>query len=131
VGETQGPGYDLYAAARLRPNDTNVGRLIDFASKHRDSDHLSWIIQALGEMNRVDRLYDVLQSWPLERDLKQGSYVFFRPWLAKARRDPRFMIVAKRVGLVDYWQQSGKWPDFCGDSQLPYDCKKEAAKLSA
>jgi tetratricopeptide (TPR) repeat protein len=131
VGETQGPGYDLYAAARLRPNDTNVARLIDFASKHRDSDHLSWIIQALGEMNRVDRLYDVLQSWPLERDLKQGSYVFFRPWLAKARRDPRFMIVAKRVGLVDYWQQSGKWPDFCGDSQLPYDCKKEAAKLSA
>jgi hypothetical protein len=39
------------------------------------------------------------------------------------------MQVAKRIGLVDYWRSSGKWPDFCQDPSVPYDCKAEAAKL--
>lgn len=43
--------------------------------------------------------------------------------------DPRFMTVAKRLRLVDYWRTSGKWPDFCFGPGLPYDCEKEAAKL--
>ena len=34
-----------------------------------------------------------------------------------------------RIGLVDYWRTTGKWPDFCSDPSLPYDCKAEAAKL--
>jgi hypothetical protein len=41
------------------------------------------------------------------------------------------LALAKRVGLVDYWQKSGRWPDFCADAELKYDCKKEAAKLNA
>jgi hypothetical protein len=40
------------------------------------------------------------------------------------------MTIAKRVGLVDYWRSSGRWPDFCSDPGLKYDCKAEAAKLS-
>ena len=50
--------------------------------------------------------------------------------MKKFRSDPRFMQVAKRAGLVAYWQQSGKWPDFCSEADLPYNCKAEAAKLS-
>jgi hypothetical protein len=33
--------------------------------------------------------------------------------------------------LLDYWRASGKWPDFCFEPDLPYDCKAEAAKLAA
>ena len=39
------------------------------------------------------------------------------------------MRLAKRAGLVDYWEKSGKWPDFCSETDQPYDCKAEAAKL--
>jgi hypothetical protein len=39
------------------------------------------------------------------------------------------MRVAQRLGLITYWQQSGRWPDYCFEPGLPYDCKKEAAKL--
>jgi len=56
---------------------------------------------------------------------------FFRPTLATFRKDPRFMQIAARIGLVDYWRESGKWPDFCFEPYLPYDCEKEAAKLKA
>ena len=63
-------------------------------------------------------------------DISSFGGVVFRPALHKFRQDPRFMAVAKRMGLVDYWTKSGNWPDFCfKDPDQPYDCKKEAAKL--
>ena len=46
------------------------------------------------------------------------------------RQDPRFMPLVKRLGLVDYWMQSGHWPDFCAEPDLPYDCKAVAKGLS-
>jgi hypothetical protein len=45
------------------------------------------------------------------------------------RRDPRFMQLAVRYRLVDYWRSSGKWPDFCSDPGLPYNCRTEASRL--
>jgi tetratricopeptide (TPR) repeat protein len=130
-GEYHGPGPELYVAARKSPTDSNVARFMDFLNKNRaNGDRLSFGIQALGEMNRVDELYDVLAASPVEFALKGNTYVLFRPWLAGARSDPRFMTVAKRTGLVDYWRSSGRWPDFCSDPGLKYDCKAEAAKLS-
>lgn len=44
------------------------------------------------------------------------------------RRDPRFMRLAKQAGLIDYWRQTGHWPDFCAEPDLPYDCRTEAAR---
>jgi TolB-like protein len=55
----------------------------------------------------------------------------FAPFTASLRRDPRFIELAARLGLVDYWKSSGHWPDFCSDPGLPYDCKTEAAKYPA
>jgi len=43
-------------------------------------------------------------------------------------RDPRFIELAMRIGLVDYRQSSGHWPDFCADPKLPYDCRAEARR---
>ncbi|HEX4095424.1 MAG TPA: hypothetical protein VHX64_01785, partial [Caulobacteraceae bacterium] len=54
--------------------------------------------------------------------------LLFSPELATLRRDPRFMTIAARMGLASYWLQSGKWPDFCAQPGLPYDCKAMAAK---
>jgi hypothetical protein len=86
-------------------------------------------VQALGEMNRVDDVFRLIASAP--RGTLKDPYVLFRPWLAEARRDPRFMTVAKSLGLLEYWKTSGHWPDFCSDPGLKYDCKKEAARLGA
>ena len=64
---------------------------------------------------------------PLPQD---NTYVYFTPWVRPFRADPRFMHVARGLGLTDYWSKSGKWPDFCFEPGLPYDCKAEAAKLT-
>lgn len=67
-------------------------------------------------------------------DPRQGLTItrkfLFRSSAARMRRDPRFMPLAAKIGLVDYWEKSGKWPDFCAEPGLPYDCR-EAAKATA
>ena len=88
-------------------------------------------LQALGQLNRPNEFYEIVgQFRPLHyQALARNSYVLFRPWMAGIRRDRRFMLLANRLGLVRYWRTSGKWPDFCADPQLTYNCKAEATKL--
>jgi hypothetical protein len=90
---------------------------------------VSFTLQALGELKRVDDFFAYAEEVGAENLLGFDSYILFRPWVAPARRDPRFIRLAKGIGLVDYWQKSGIWPDFCREPDLPYDCKEEAAKL--
>lgn len=33
---------------------------------------------------------------------------------------------AAKFGLADYWLEADKWPDFCREKDLPFDCKKKA-----
>jgi tetratricopeptide (TPR) repeat protein len=125
-----GPGVELYIAARKNPDDANVAAVFNYLTKSGlNSGRLSMGVQALGEMNRVDDVFRLIASAP--RGTLKDPYVLFRPWLAEARRDPRFMTVAKSLGLLEYWKTSGHWPDFCSDPGLKYDCKKEAARLGA
>ncbi len=55
--------------------------------------------------------------------------ILFYPTTEAMRRDPRFMPFAAKLGLVSYWRATGKWPDFCAEPSLPYDCR-EAAKAA-
>ncbi len=50
----------------------------------------------------------------------------FLPAMAPFRDDPRFWPVALRSGLIDYWQTTQQWPDFCR-GQLDA-CKAHAAQ---
>jgi hypothetical protein len=59
------------------------------------------------------------------------SAFLFYPLTAPLRRDRRFMQLAARIGLVDYWRSTGKWPDFCSDPALPYNCQTEAKALAS
>jgi TolB-like protein len=57
-----------------------------------------------------------------------SAFLFFT-LTAPLRKDPRFMQLAVRIGLVDYWRSSGHWPDFCADPGLPYNCRAEANRI--
>jgi TolB-like protein/class 3 adenylate cyclase len=53
--------------------------------------------------------------------------LMFQASMPELRNDPRFARLCARLGLVEFWIGSGKWPD-CAD-ELPYDFRAECAKV--
>lgn len=118
-----------FLAARIAPTPANVDAAIEAQyARFRQDQGIGGLLQALGTFNRVDEAYRILAPGEAVEGLMAGTEILFRPALRGFRADPRFMLLAERLGLSDYWRQSGQWPDFCADPQLPYDCKAEAAK---
>ena len=87
-------------------------------------------INTLGIFHRERELLQVMADMSLEDAIRYRS-LLFRSNTVGFWRDPSSLQYAKRVGLLQYWRSSTKWPDFCSDRTLPYDCKKEAARLLA
>ena len=92
---------------------------------------ISLLAQALVELDREEELFPILLNWQRMDIVTWVTEVLFRPKFSDFHKDPRFMQVAKRLGLLDYWRATGKWPDFCSRNDLPYDCQAEAARLAS
>jgi tetratricopeptide (TPR) repeat protein len=54
--------------------------------------------------------------------------LFFQHGMPELRNDPRFPQLCARLGLVEFWRTTGKWPD-CKD-ELPYDLEAECARAA-
>jgi tetratricopeptide (TPR) repeat protein len=127
-------GRELFLRARAQPTKANTDRFLNFI---RDMygrlgriGVRPAILQEFAAFHREDELYERILD-PRNKDPSPLSAALFRPALKAFRQDPRFMLVAQRTGLLEHWQKSGKWPDFCFEEELPYDCKAEAAKIAA
>lgn len=121
-----------YLEARSDPTPAKVAAALRDARRvySREPYTIFHLAMAYGEFDREKELLDLLLKAPLA-DAIFTADVMHRPMLAEFWHDPRSLLYAKRVGLLQYWQSSGKWPDFCFEPEFPYDCKKEAARLLA
>lgn len=125
------PAQTSFLRARVNSSPANIALAIADARNAYERDGVpSQLIQTLGTFGRKDEAIKVLLS--ANPKVAHGiiSVFFRRPALKEFRRDPRFMIIARRYGLVEYWQATGRWPDFCFEPDLPYDCKQEGTKLA-
>ena len=124
-----GEALDTYLAARANPTPANIEKHVSRwrGRVPRNTGEVGYGIQSLAEFNQTDELIRLLNSAPTEA-LASISYILFRPSFANFQRDARFMAVAGRIGLADYWLSTGEWPDFCRRPNWPYDCKAEAGK---
>ncbi len=52
--------------------------------------------------------------------------LLFHAGMPELRDDPRFVPLCARLGLVEFWLATGRWPD-CVD-EVPYDFKAECEK---
>lgn len=122
---------EAFLEARIEPSEVNVDRAVQTARSVAERyENLGFLMQALGEFGREDQLYDTMQRWTGLRSAGDAR-LLFRPALHQFRKEPRFMRVTAQFSLLDYWRSSGHWPDFCFEPDLPYDCKAEAAKVTA
>lgn len=126
----------MFLEARQNPNPATIEAFMAHVlerlrNMENPSAGIGFATLAFGSFDRKEDLFTTLLTWPKPDDVAIISEVLFRPEFQEERRDPRFLRVAQRAGLLDYWQNSGDWPDFCFESKFPYDCKAEAAKLGA
>jgi hypothetical protein len=119
------PAIPSFAAAVKAKSTSDVGR----ACAARDNDDSERVICMLaraqvGDLDAAyalaDRLYparrgstaaDEERIW-LDNPAPIPTVFITGPGAQALRQDPRFVALAKRLGLLDYWQ-SGRLPDFC------------------
>lgn len=93
--------------------------------------HLSpeWRIRMMAREGDLDGAYREFAARFAGK--RRPAMFLFHPELKAFRADPRFMPLARDLGLVEYWSRSGRWPDFCAEPDLPYDCRRAASSAPA
>lgn len=82
---------------------------------------------ALAYAGEIDAAIEVMT--PIVGHPNYRTHTFWHPPWRNLRRDPRFMDLIKDMELIPYWRETGRWPDFCAEADLPYDCQAEAARV--
>lgn len=134
LGSTVGvpnPGPERFLVARIDPTPHNIDAVVKaYVDRFRkDPADVGSMVASLGFFGRVDPIFVALTNPVAVKSMALHSNTFFRPYMKPVLHHPRFMPLAARIGLVRYWTEADKWPDFCLDSDLPYDCKAKALGL--
>ncbi len=125
------PTEKAFLLARIDPSAGKIGAALEAARPHRPGAYplLSFYLQALATFGRIDEDFAAMDASQSDPFWREGTWVLFRSHMRPLWRDPRFMAFAARLGLINYWARSGRWPDFCADPDLRYDCRAEAQRL--
>ena len=95
----------------------------------------TWVFLWLAEFDLVDEAYALLDRAKLgpsggpKDTLGNNAYhthLLFPAAYTKLRADRRFVKLCARLGLVEYWLSTQKWPD-CAEV-VPYDFRAECEK---
>ncbi len=122
----------LTAAKTGKPADVSKARSLALAAPGGANGATTLAIQMLSAMGLIDDAFAVAQRYtPGGPTTGAISMFLFDPSTAPLRRDPRFMQLVARLGLVNYWRSTGRWPDFCVDPGLPYNCGAVAKALAS
>lgn len=58
----------------------------------------------------------------LDKQQDLQPWFLFAPITRNVRQDPAFVQLANRMGLIRYWRETGKWPDFCTGRTASSEC---------
>jgi TolB-like protein len=129
--------------------------MVSFTQAVRASDGGGWLaaaqrdfvrrgevaIRTLVELHRlgmVEEAFDLIERAPF--DYMRSSegrppngvlspIIMFSAFDApRFREDRRFVRLCAKLGLCDYWIETGHWPDCAAEGVLPYDFKAECAR---
>ena len=61
-------------------------------------------------------------NFALDHHQQVQPMFLFTPIARNIRQDPGFVGLAARMGLIKYWRETGRWPDFCTDPGARSEC---------
>lgn len=108
----------------LAPPARAARRVRECAEMGFPDDHAVMLLSTFGDLDGAFAI--VRRVFDAEGHVYE---IVFAPQAAPMRADLRFMELMRDSGLLQYWRDSGHWPDFCSEPGLPYRCEAEAARL--
>jgi tetratricopeptide (TPR) repeat protein len=128
-----------FIRAKREPTPENVGIWRDALDTH--AERTGWVDVArlvysahLGLVDEAYRLAETARLGPAgaEDDIMgpdgYRTSLLFQAGMPELRNDTRFPRLCARLGLVEYWLATEKWPD-CAD-EVPYDFRGQCAEAS-
>ena len=111
------------APTRARVDAFIAGELLDLRARRLSPDRVILDLTTVGAYAAAMQVAERLGSSDETYQVPQvDPEILWRPFADPLRRDPRFISIARRLGLVDFWRSTGEAPDFCGIPDLPYKC---------
>jgi DNA-binding winged helix-turn-helix (wHTH) protein/TolB-like protein len=80
-------------------------------------------IMMLAGLGETEQAIDTANSALDRRRLE--PWFLFTPVTRNMRQDPGFVPLAGRMGLIKYWRETGKRPDFCTDAAARSECSPQ------
>jgi TolB-like protein len=81
-------------------------------------------ITMLAELGETDQAFEAANS-ALDHHQQLQAWFLFAPVTRNLRQDPGFIPLASRMGLIKYWREAGKRPDFCTDPVARSECSPQ------
>jgi len=123
-----------FIRAKRDPTPANIGKWRRNFAAHLDETgcvdvsrlvyaaHLGLVEEAFGAAETA-RLGPVGAGHDIMGPDAYRTSLLFQASMPELREDPRFVRLCARLGLVEFWTATGKWPD-CAD-EVPYDFRAE------
>jgi tetratricopeptide (TPR) repeat protein len=123
--------YRRLAETRLARNPPRTRAFIAWLKKEVASGQVGVDFAAprLAEFGDVDDAFKLAFAGPGDVIHIDPEFLW-EPESLALRRDPRFIALASKFQVGDFWLSTGLWPDFCSAANWPYDCKAEEARLA-
>ncbi len=107
---------------------SHAAKLIVDADDHTPLGH-EIAIAMLALLGRGDLAWVQADKAARQGGLDPG--ILFVAKVRAVRQDPRFPSLVARMGMADYWRETGRWPEICRGPQPEPECPALRAMAQA
>jgi tetratricopeptide (TPR) repeat protein len=102
--------------------DAAVSRIIEAADEGKVPREIA--IMMIAGLGKTEQAIEAANS-ALDHNRALDAWFLFTPVTRNMRQDPAFVGLASRLGLIKYWRETGKRPDFCTEQARPSECSPQ------
>jgi tetratricopeptide (TPR) repeat protein len=123
--------YRRLAEARLSRNEMQTRAFLEWlkrevAAGQFDVDFAAPLLAGFGDVDGAFKMAFAYRGDVIKID----PAFLWQPESLPLRRDPRFIALAAKFHVTEFWGTTGLWPDFCSTPNWPYDCRTEVARTA-
>jgi tetratricopeptide (TPR) repeat protein len=124
--EDEGPIWRTFIEARSardrRAITLAISKIREASARDRIPPEIGVVM--IAELGDVRGAFDAANSL-LDRQQPLEPWFLFTPVTQNLRQDSGFVALADRFGLINYWRETGKRPDFCTDPARRGECSPQ------